>query len=73
MVANCLGCLRTAIANQVDNLYTVALLSYTFTLAGDQDTRRMLITRLDQAAQVTGTWLDESDWCTWVRTIEQLV
>ncbi|XP_046893857.1 alpha-2-macroglobulin-like [Hypomesus transpacificus] len=53
MVANCLGCLRTAIANQVDNLYTVALLSYTFTLAGDQDTRRMLITRLDQAAQVT--------------------
>ncbi|XP_046894239.1 alpha-2-macroglobulin-like protein 1 [Hypomesus transpacificus] len=53
MVVTCLGCLRTAIANPVDNLYTVALLSYTFTLAGDQDTRRMLITYLDLAAHVT--------------------
>ncbi|XP_062310598.1 alpha-2-macroglobulin-like protein 1 [Osmerus eperlanus] len=53
MVVTCLGCLQTAIANPVANLYTVALLSYTFTLAGDQDTRSMLITHLDQAAQIT--------------------
>ena len=66
MVVTCLGCLRTAIANSVgnsvNNLYTVALLSYTFTLAGDQDTRSMLITQLGQAAQVTGTRLDLSGW-----------
>ncbi|XP_067087782.1 alpha-2-macroglobulin-like protein 1 [Osmerus mordax] len=53
MVVTCLGCLWTAMANPVDNLYTVALLSYTFTLAGDQDKRSMLITHLDQAAQIT--------------------
>ncbi|XP_062335112.1 alpha-2-macroglobulin-like protein 1 [Osmerus eperlanus] len=50
MVTRCLTCLRSALALPLDNLYTVALLSYTFTLAGDQVTRRMLVTRLDQAS-----------------------
>ncbi|XP_046879888.1 alpha-2-macroglobulin-like protein 1 isoform X2 [Hypomesus transpacificus] len=50
MVTKCLICLRSALAVPLDNLYTVALLSYTFTLAGDQVTRRMLVTQLDQAS-----------------------
>uniref|UniRef100_A0A3B3I4M4 Alpha-2-macroglobulin-like 1 n=1 Tax=Oryzias latipes TaxID=8090 RepID=A0A3B3I4M4_ORYLA len=48
MVQNCLKCLRTAASSKITNLYTVALLSYTFTLAGDQDVRSKLITLLDQ-------------------------
>ena len=56
MVTKCLICLRSALAVPLDNLYTVALLSYTFTLAGDQVTRRMLVTQLDQASILAGTW-----------------
>uniref|UniRef100_A0A3P9HPK2 Alpha-macroglobulin receptor-binding domain-containing protein n=1 Tax=Oryzias latipes TaxID=8090 RepID=A0A3P9HPK2_ORYLA len=48
VVQNCLKCLRTAVSGKITNLYTVALLSYTFTLAGDQDVRSKLITLLDQ-------------------------
>uniref|UniRef100_H2L617 Alpha-2-macroglobulin-like protein 1 n=1 Tax=Oryzias latipes TaxID=8090 RepID=H2L617_ORYLA len=48
VVQNCLKCLRTAVSGKITNLYTVALLSYTFTLAGDQDMRSKLITLLDQ-------------------------
>uniref|UniRef100_A0A3P9KCH7 Alpha-2-macroglobulin-like protein 1 n=1 Tax=Oryzias latipes TaxID=8090 RepID=A0A3P9KCH7_ORYLA len=48
VVQNCLKCLRTAVSGKITNLYTVALLSYTFTLAGDQDMRSKLVTLLDQ-------------------------
>lgn len=45
---NSLSCLKEAVASQLDNLYTTALLSYTFTLAGDQEMRSKLITYLHQ-------------------------
>uniref|UniRef100_H2L543 Alpha-2-macroglobulin-like protein 1 n=1 Tax=Oryzias latipes TaxID=8090 RepID=H2L543_ORYLA len=48
VVQNCLKCLRTAVSGKITNLYTVALLSYTYTLAGDQDMRSKLVTLLDQ-------------------------
>lgn len=50
----CLGCLREAVSGQLDNLYTSALLSYTFTLAGDQQVRSKLITHLHQRSSSTG-------------------
>uniref|UniRef100_A0A3B4B2V5 Alpha-macroglobulin receptor-binding domain-containing protein n=1 Tax=Periophthalmus magnuspinnatus TaxID=409849 RepID=A0A3B4B2V5_9GOBI len=46
MVQKCLRCLQGALTVQMDNLYTTALLSYTFTLAGDEKTRTKLITYL---------------------------
>ncbi|KAM4627145.1 alpha-2-macroglobulin isoform 2-T2 [Polymixia lowei] len=54
MVEKCLGCLRATVAGQLDNMYTTALLSYTFTLAGDQETRSKLITYLHQHANTEG-------------------
>ncbi|XP_026229092.1 alpha-2-macroglobulin isoform X5 [Anabas testudineus] len=48
MVQRCLGCLKEAVVGQLDNLYTTALMSYTFTLAGDQDMRSKLLTYLHQ-------------------------
>ncbi|KAM7413699.1 hypothetical protein PAMA_020876 [Pampus argenteus] len=54
MVLNCLKCLREAVADQMDNLYTTALLSYTFTLAGDQEMRSKLITYLHQKSNTQG-------------------
>lgn len=54
MLQKCLSCLREALAGQLDNLYTSALLSYTFTLAGDQQTRRKLITYLHQKSSSKG-------------------
>uniref|UniRef100_A0A673C2A4 Alpha-2-macroglobulin domain-containing protein n=1 Tax=Sphaeramia orbicularis TaxID=375764 RepID=A0A673C2A4_9TELE len=53
VVQNCLRCLQTVV-DQMDNLYTTALLSYTFTLAGDEDTRSKLITYLDQKSNTQG-------------------
>uniref|UniRef100_A0A8C5AKQ0 Alpha-macroglobulin receptor-binding domain-containing protein n=1 Tax=Gadus morhua TaxID=8049 RepID=A0A8C5AKQ0_GADMO len=44
MVSGCLQCLRVAVAGKLENMYTTALLSYTFTLAGDQQTRAALLT-----------------------------
>lgn len=44
----CLSCLREAAIGQMDNLYTTALLSYTFTLAGDEQMRSRLLRHLDQ-------------------------
>uniref|UniRef100_A0A3Q1GNV1 Alpha-macroglobulin receptor-binding domain-containing protein n=1 Tax=Acanthochromis polyacanthus TaxID=80966 RepID=A0A3Q1GNV1_9TELE len=55
VVQNCLSCLKAAVAGQLDNLYTTALLSYTFTLAGDQDMRSKLITTLHQKSNTQGT------------------
>uniref|UniRef100_A0A8P4KCA7 Alpha-2-macroglobulin n=1 Tax=Dicentrarchus labrax TaxID=13489 RepID=A0A8P4KCA7_DICLA len=54
MVQSCLNCLKEAVAGPLDNLYTTALLSYTFTLAGDQDTRSKLITYLHQKSNTRG-------------------
>ena len=60
MVDRCLACLKMAVAASLENLYTTALLSYTFSLAGDQDTRSKLITHLHLKAKTTGTWLSGS-------------
>ncbi|XP_018548785.1 alpha-2-macroglobulin isoform X1 [Lates calcarifer] len=54
VVQNCLSCLKVALAGQMDNLYTTALLSYTFTLAGDQERRSKLITDLHQKSNTQG-------------------
>lgn len=54
VVQKCLGCLREAVSRQMDNLYTSALLSYTFTLAGDQEMRSKLITYLHQKSSSKG-------------------
>ncbi|XP_075891854.1 alpha-2-macroglobulin-P [Nelusetta ayraudi] len=48
VVRRCLSCLREAAVGQMDNLYTTALLSYTFTLAGDEQMRGRLLRHLDQ-------------------------
>ncbi|XP_062241283.1 alpha-2-macroglobulin-P isoform X2 [Platichthys flesus] len=48
IMQKCLSCLKGAVAGQMDNLYTTALLAYTFSLAGDQDMRSKLITYLHQ-------------------------
>ncbi|XP_040902892.1 alpha-2-macroglobulin isoform X2 [Toxotes jaculatrix] len=54
IVQRCLSCLKEAVARQMDNLYTTALLSYTFTLAGDEDMRSKLITNLHQRSNTQG-------------------
>ncbi|XP_042342251.1 alpha-2-macroglobulin-like protein 1 isoform X2 [Plectropomus leopardus] len=54
MVQNCLNCLKAAVGGQMDNLYTTALLSYTFTLAGDEEMRSKLITYLHQKSNTQG-------------------
>ncbi|MFT7803647.1 alpha-2-macroglobulin-like [Arapaima gigas] len=48
-----LNCLRNAF-HQLKNLYTTALLSYTFTLAGDHEMRHKLITILANNTITTG-------------------
>ncbi|XP_035392336.1 alpha-2-macroglobulin-like protein 1 [Electrophorus electricus] len=52
MVSKGLDCLRN-ISAQVNSTYAIALLSYTFTLAGDQVMRGTLLSRLNQRAVVT--------------------
>uniref|UniRef100_A0A3Q3K1D4 Alpha-macroglobulin receptor-binding domain-containing protein n=1 Tax=Monopterus albus TaxID=43700 RepID=A0A3Q3K1D4_MONAL len=54
VVQNCLRCLKEAVGGQLDNLYTTALLSYTFTLAGDQERRSELITYLHRKSNTQG-------------------
>ncbi|XP_069577571.1 alpha-2-macroglobulin isoform X1 [Brachyistius frenatus] len=54
LVQNCLSCLKAAVAGQLDNLYTTALLSYTFSLAGDQEMKSKLITLLHQKSNTQG-------------------
>uniref|UniRef100_A0A7N8WRB9 Alpha-2-macroglobulin-like n=1 Tax=Mastacembelus armatus TaxID=205130 RepID=A0A7N8WRB9_9TELE len=54
VVQNCLSCLKEAVVSQLDNLYTTALLSYTFTLAGDLEMRNKLITYLHQKSNAQG-------------------
>uniref|UniRef100_A0A3Q2YC84 Alpha-macroglobulin receptor-binding domain-containing protein n=1 Tax=Hippocampus comes TaxID=109280 RepID=A0A3Q2YC84_HIPCM len=61
VIQRCLGCLKEA-AGQMDNLYTTVLMSYTFTLARDEETRVKLITYLHQQSSTTegvsGTGVD---------------
>ncbi|XP_041733755.1 alpha-2-macroglobulin-like isoform X2 [Coregonus clupeaformis] len=54
MVEKSLACLRAAVSDQLENTYTTALLSYTFTLAQNQDMRAKLITHLDKIAATSG-------------------
>ncbi|XP_015250542.1 PREDICTED: pregnancy zone protein-like [Cyprinodon variegatus] len=49
-----LGCLKDAVVKGFDNLYTTALMSYTFSLAGDQEMRSKLISILDLEAKKEG-------------------
>ncbi|XP_023648198.2 alpha-2-macroglobulin isoform X2 [Paramormyrops kingsleyae] len=48
-----LSCLRDA-SGQLENLYLTALLSYTFTLAGDHEMRSKFISYLAKKAKITG-------------------
>ncbi|RVE75125.1 hypothetical protein OJAV_G00013740 [Oryzias javanicus] len=54
VVQNCLNCLERATEGNITNLYTIALMAYTFTLAGDEDMRSNLITLLDQLSTNEG-------------------
>lgn len=53
MVAKGLECLKEASSN-LNNMYCTALSFYTFTLAGDQDMRKKLISNLDSQAKREG-------------------
>ncbi|XP_073673369.1 alpha-2-macroglobulin-like protein 1 [Garra rufa] len=53
MVANSLKCLKQSSRN-VTNTYATALLSYTFTLAGDEEMRQNLLSNLDTQAKRQG-------------------
>uniref|UniRef100_A0AAQ4QJC0 Alpha-2-macroglobulin-like 1 n=1 Tax=Gasterosteus aculeatus aculeatus TaxID=481459 RepID=A0AAQ4QJC0_GASAC len=48
MVQGCLTCLKEAMSGQLENLYTSALMSYTFALAGDVEAKSDLLARLHQ-------------------------
>ncbi|KAK2505055.1 hypothetical protein MC885_020269 [Smutsia gigantea] len=71
MVSRGLQCLKNSVSSTT-NLYTQALLAYTFSLAGEMDIRNMLLGKLDQQAIVSGEsihWsqkptqsLDDSPW-----------
>uniref|UniRef100_A0AAZ3RAU8 Uncharacterized protein n=1 Tax=Oncorhynchus tshawytscha TaxID=74940 RepID=A0AAZ3RAU8_ONCTS len=54
MVEKSLMCLKAAVSDQLENTYTMALLSYTFTLAQNQDMRAKLITHLDKMSATSG-------------------
>ncbi|KAM3615928.1 uncharacterized protein V6R79_009822 [Siganus canaliculatus] len=51
IVESGLCCLKDALEGQLDNLYTTALLSYTFTLAGDEQMRGKLLTSLHEKSE----------------------
>ncbi|KAG7484016.1 hypothetical protein MATL_G00044700 [Megalops atlanticus] len=52
MVQRSLSCLKLA-SDQLNSTYATALLSYTFTLAGDHDMKMCLIGQLDRVAKTT--------------------
>ncbi|KAF3855002.1 hypothetical protein F7725_023057 [Dissostichus mawsoni] len=54
VVQRCLSCLKASVDSQLENLYTTALLSYTFTLAGDEEMRSILITYLNKKSNTQG-------------------
>ncbi|XP_020512318.2 alpha-2-macroglobulin-like protein 1 [Labrus bergylta] len=53
-VLNGLLCLKSALNGTVNNLYTTALLSYTFTLANDEAMRMKLLTELHLKSEAAG-------------------
>ncbi|XP_016374394.1 alpha-2-macroglobulin-like protein 1 [Sinocyclocheilus rhinocerous] len=53
MVSKSLKCLKES-SNNIANTYATALLSYTFTLAADEQMRRSLLSNLDQQAKREG-------------------
>lgn len=53
MVRQGLQCLRKSVTS-TNNLYTQALLAYTFSLAGEMEIRSALLHKLDQQATVSG-------------------
>nr|KAF6451459.1 alpha-2-macroglobulin like 1 [Molossus molossus] len=53
MVSQGLQCLKNS-ASSTTNLYTQALLAYTFSLAGEMDVRNMLLEQLDHQAIISG-------------------
>lgn len=55
MVSKSLVCLKEASRN-ITNTYVNALLSYTFTLAGDAEMRQNLLSNLDNQARREGTF-----------------
>lgn len=48
-----MSCLRQSLGDK-SNTYTTALLAYVFTLAGDMDTRTLLLEHLDKVATHEG-------------------
>uniref|UniRef100_A0A3Q3DFW4 Alpha-2-macroglobulin domain-containing protein n=1 Tax=Hippocampus comes TaxID=109280 RepID=A0A3Q3DFW4_HIPCM len=69
VIQRCLGCLKEA-AGQMDNLYTTALMSYTFTLARDEEMRAKLLTYLHQQSRGTRHWHREGVSGTGVDSLE---
>lgn len=55
MVERSLACLKEALHN-ITNTYVTALLSYTFTLAGDEQMRQNLLSNLDTQAKREGNF-----------------
>ncbi|XP_043115190.1 alpha-2-macroglobulin-like protein 1 [Puntigrus tetrazona] len=53
MISKSLECLKVSSRN-ITNTYVTALLSYTFTLAGDEQMRQSLVSNLDQQAKREG-------------------
>ncbi|XP_074536146.1 alpha-2-macroglobulin-P-like [Halichoeres trimaculatus] len=54
VVKKCMTCLKTALNGTIDNLYVKALLSYTFTLAGEEVIRAELINELHLKSTFAG-------------------
>ena len=53
MVSQGLQCVKSSVSSTT-NLYTQALLAYTFSLAGNMNIRNILLEKLDQQAIVSG-------------------
>lgn len=53
MVSQGLQCLKNSVTSTT-NLYTQALLAYTFSLAGEMDIRNILLEQIDQQAIISG-------------------
>lgn len=67
MIQRCLDCLKAAVAGQLDNLYTTALMSYTFTLAGDEEMRSHLIKFLHQKSNTQGEVVEPAAVLGWLK------
>lgn len=55
MVKKSLSCLKTSIDKDgFANIYTTALMAYVFTLAGDMETRTLILNHLAKEAKTKG-------------------